>query len=71
MMGVGEIDRFLEHWEMNIRDMHRRTIMAPQAEGEGALAGHLAAGPRLDGLRDSGRSGKGPPYRRTVGCRLR
>ena len=25
MMGVREIDRFLEQWEMNVRDVHRRT----------------------------------------------
>ena len=28
-MGVREIDRFLEQWEMNVRDVHRRTILAP------------------------------------------
>ena len=29
MMGVREIDRFLEQWEMNVRDVHRRTVLAP------------------------------------------
>ena len=29
MMGVREIERFLEQWEMNVRDVHRRTILAP------------------------------------------
>ena len=29
MMGVREIDRFLEQWQMGIRDLHRRTILAP------------------------------------------
>ncbi len=28
MMGVREIDRLLEQWEMNVRDAHRRTILA-------------------------------------------
>ena len=28
-MGVREIDRFLEQWQMGIRDFHRRTILAP------------------------------------------
>ena len=28
-MGVREIDRFLEQWQMGIRDLHRRTILAP------------------------------------------
>ena len=29
VMGVREIDRFLKQWEMNVRDAHRRTILAP------------------------------------------
>ena len=28
-MGVREIDRFLEHWQMDARDLHRRLIRAP------------------------------------------
>ena len=28
-MGVREIDRFLEQWQMNIRDLQRRTVLAP------------------------------------------
>ena len=27
-MGAREIDRFLERWEMNVRDLHRRMILA-------------------------------------------
>ena len=30
-MGVREMDRFLEQWEMNVGDVHRRTILAPTA----------------------------------------
>ena len=29
MMSVREIDRFLEQWEMNARDLHRGMILAP------------------------------------------
>ena len=29
MMDVREIDRPLEQWEMNARDLHRRMILAP------------------------------------------
>ena len=29
MMGVREIDRFLEQWQMNIRGLQRRTVLAP------------------------------------------
>ena len=28
-MSVKEIDQFLEQWEMNTRDLHRRVILAP------------------------------------------
>ena len=28
-MGVREMDRFLEQWEMNARDLHRRMILSP------------------------------------------
>ena len=28
-MGVREIDRFLERWQMDARDLHRRLILAP------------------------------------------
>ena len=28
-MGVREIDRFLEQWQMEARDLHRRLILAP------------------------------------------
>ena len=28
-MGVREIDRFLEQWQMDARDLHRRMILAP------------------------------------------
>ncbi len=29
MMSVKEIDQLLEQWEMNVRDLHRRVILAP------------------------------------------
>ena len=28
-MGVREMERFLEQWEMNAKDLHRRMILAP------------------------------------------
>ena len=28
-MGVREIDRFLQHWQMDARDLRRRMILAP------------------------------------------
>ena len=29
MLGMGEIDRFLEQWEMDVPSVHRRLILAP------------------------------------------
>ena len=29
MMGVREMARFLEQWEMGVKDVHRRLILAP------------------------------------------
>ena len=29
VMGVREIERFLQQWEMDVRDVRRRTILAP------------------------------------------
>ena len=38
-MGVRQIDRFLEQWQIGIRDLHRRTILAltPGSESTGRL----------------------------------
>ena len=64
-MGVREMDRFLEQWQMDAKALRRRMILAPapreralrQAQG---LARHLAAGPRLDSGSDGGGPGTGP-----------
>ena len=71
-MGVREIGRFLEQWQMDARDLHRRMILAPTpVPGAGTLARRLAAGPGVDRLGHGGGSGPGPPYYRRVGRRLR
>ena len=54
-MGVREIDRFLEQWEVNAKDLHRRMILAPTPRERALrqaqeMARHLAAGPGLDGF---------------------
>ena len=67
VMGVREMDRFLEQWEIGVKDVHRRLILAPtpreralrQAQG---LVRHLAAGPRLDRLGHGGGTGTGPTH---------
>ena len=32
-MGVREMERFLEQWQMNVKDLHRRLILAPTPRG--------------------------------------
>ena len=54
-MGVREIDRFLEQWQMDARDLHRRLILSPTPRERALrqaqeMARHLAAGPRMDGF---------------------
>ena len=68
MTGVREIDRFLQQWQMGVKDLHRRMILAPTPRG--ALVRHLAAGPRRDGIGDGAGPGTGPSYHRTMGFGL-
>ena len=54
-MGVREIDRFLEQWRMDARDLHRRLILAPTPRERALrqaqeMARHLAAVPRMGGF---------------------
>ena len=75
-MGVREMDRFLEQWEMNARDLHRRMILAPTPRERALrqaqeMARPLVVGPRVDRLGDSGGLGTGPPHHRPMGRRLR
>ena len=66
VMSVKEIDQLLEQWEMNVRDLHRRVILAPTPQGAGTLALRLAVGPRLDGIVHGGGTGTGSPHHRPV-----
>ena len=75
MMGVREIDRSLEQWQMEVQDLRRRMILAPTPR-ERALrqaqevVRHPAAGSGLDGSGDGGGAGAGPPHHRTLGVGL-
>ena len=68
-MGVRDMDRFLEQWQMDARALRRRMILAPtpreralrQAQG---LVRHLAAGTGLDSGSNGGGPGTGPPHHR-------
>ena len=76
VMGVREIERFLEQWRMDARDLHRRLIPAP-APRERALrqaqemARHMAAGPRMDRFGYGAGPGTRSAHHRTMGRRLR
>ena len=48
MMGVREIDRLLEQWQMGNQGFASADYSGTHAKG--AVAGHLVAGPRLDSL---------------------
>ena len=74
-MGVREIDRSLEQWQMGVKDLRRRMILAPTPR-ERALrqaqevVRHLAAGPRLDGSGHGEGAGTGPAHHRALGIGL-
>ena len=70
-MGVREIDRFLQQWQMGARDLRRRTILAPTPRERERWYALWLLGPRVDGLGHGGSSGKGPPYHWPVGRSLR
>ena len=70
-MGVREIDRFLKQWQMEVKDLRRRMILAPTPREPGAVVCHLAAGPGLDVIGDGAGPGTGPSHHRAMGLGLR
>ena len=75
-MGVREMDRFLEQWQMDAKALRRRMILAP-TNRERALrqaqevVRHAAVGPRLDRIVHGGGLGTGSPHHRPLVGRLR
>ena len=67
VMSVREIDRFLEQWEMDTRDLHRRMILAPTPRERERWHAVWLAGARLDGIVHCGGTGTGPAYHRAMG----
>ena len=59
-MGVREIDRFLQQWQMDARDLRRRTILEPTPPGAGEVVCPVAPSSRMDVLSHGGGSGEGP-----------
>ena len=70
-MGVREMERFLEQWQMEVKDLRRRDDSGAHAPGAGALVRNLATGPRLDGIGDGAGPGTGPSHHRAMGVGLR
>ena len=64
VMSVREVDRSLEQWEMNAKDVHRRMILEPTPRGAGVLARHMVAGPGLDGSGRGRGTGAGSAHHR-------
>ena len=71
MMGVREIDWSLEQWQMGVKDLRRRMVLAPTPRERERWYAVAAAGPGLDSSSHGGGAGAGPAHYRTVGRRLR
>ena len=79
MMGVREIDRVLEQWQMGVKDLPRRMILAPTPRERARwyamplLAQSLprATTRGVDRGDHGGGAGPGPAHHRTVGRRRR
>ena len=70
-MGVREMERFLEQWQLDARDLRRRMIRSPTPRERERWLRPVAAGPRLDGFGGGRGPGTGPPHHWPMGRRLR
>ena len=70
-MGVREMDRFLEQWQMDAKALRRRMILAPTPRERERWYAPLAAGTGLDSSSDGRGAGTGPTHNWPVGRRLR
>ena len=71
MMGVREIGRFLEQWEMNAKDLHRRMILTPTPRERERWHAVWLLVQGLDGIGHGGGPEAGPPHHWTMGVGLR
>ena len=70
-MGVREIDRSLEQWQMGEKDLRRRMILAPTPRERERWYAMLLLAQGVDGSGHGGGSGTRPSHHREVGIRLR
>ena len=72
-MGVREIDRSLEQWQMGVKDLRRRMILAPTPRERGAGGRPsllLAQGLRAAATAEAEALERDPPHHRTLGVGL-
>ena len=75
-MGVREMERFLEQWQMDAKDLRRRMILVPTPRERAPRQAQevvrpAAVGPRLHRLVHGGGLGPGSSHHRQMGRRLR
>ena len=71
VMGVREIDRSLEQWQMGVEGFASADDSGAHTQGAGAVVRHLALGAGLDSNGHGGGAGAGPTHHRTVGFGFR
>ena len=81
MMGVREIGRSLEQWQMGVKDLRKRMVLAPTPRERALLEAqemvrHVAGDPGPDGISHGGGAGARPAHYRPfdklrMGRRLR
>ena len=71
MMGVREMERFLEQWQMDARDLRRRMILSPTPRERERWYALLLPAQGWDGFGGGRGPGTGPSHRRPMGRRLR
>ena len=70
-MGVREIDWSLEQWQMGVKDLRRRMILAPTPREWERWYAILLLAQGLTAAATSDVLGAGPPHYRTLGVGLR
>ena len=71
VLGMREMQGFLEQWQLDAGDLRRRMYWAPTPRERERMACPMAFGPRLDCGGGGRGAGTGCPYHWPVGCRLR
>ena len=65
-MGVREIDRSLEQWQMGVKDLRRRMILAPTPRERERWYAIVLLAQGLTAAATAKGAGAGPPHGRTL-----